>query len=86
MKKGIFLVNFDIFLEKLCNNNIQAININNSTALYCRADEHHKRWNQFMKAPLYFKHGSIHEISGLKKFVLVAQHILKNQYMGKLTF
>ena len=47
-------------------------------------DKQHERWNQFMKTPLYFKHGSIHEISGLKKFVLVAQHILKNQYMGKL--
>ena len=46
-------------------------------------DKQHERWNQFMKTPLYFKHGSIHEISGLKKIVLVAQHILKNQYMGK---
>ena len=47
-------------------------------------DKHHERWNQLLKTPLYFKHGSIHEISGLKKIVLVAQHILKNQYMGKL--
>ena len=46
-------------------------------------DKQHERWNQFMKTPFYFTHGSIHEICGLKEFVLVAQHILKNQYMGK---
>ena len=47
-------------------------------------DKRYERWNQFMKTTLYFKHGSINEIYGLKKFVLVAQYILKNQYMGKL--